>query len=77
MASDWAFGDVNLDGYPDIYVGNDFQENDYLYINQQDGTFKEALTSQIRHTSKFSMGVDMADINNDCYPDIYSLDIDA
>ena len=70
-----TFGDVNLDGYPDIYVGNDFQENDYLYINQQDGTFKEELTNQIRHTSKFSMGVDMADINNDCYPDIFSLDM--
>ncbi len=70
-----TFGDVNLDGYPDIYVGNDFQENDYLYINQKDGTFKEELTNQIRHTSKFSMGVDMADINNDCYPDIFSLDM--
>lgn len=70
-----AFGDVNLDGYPDIYVGNDFHENDYLYINQKDGTFREELSSQIRHTSKFTMGVDMADINNDCYPDIYSLDM--
>ncbi len=70
-----AFGDVNLDGYPDIYVGNDFHENDYLYINQKDGTFKEDLNNQIRHTSKFTMGVDIADINNDAHPDIFSLDM--
>ncbi|WP_176223676.1 VCBS repeat-containing protein [Marivirga sericea] len=68
-------GDVNNDGYPDIYVGNDFHENDYLYINQQDGTFKEELTNQINHTSRFSMGVDMADINNDGFNDIISLDM--
>ncbi|WP_296621714.1 VCBS repeat-containing protein [Marivirga sp.] len=68
-------GDVNNDGYPDIYVGNDFHENDYLYINQQDGTFKEVLTKQIQHTSRFSMGVDMADINNDGFNDIISLDM--
>jgi len=68
-------GDANLDGWPDIYVGNDFHENDYLYLNQQDGTFKEVLTEQIRHTSRFSMGVDMADINNDGYNEIFSLDM--
>jgi hypothetical protein len=68
-------GDVNNDGYPDIYVGNDFHENDYLYINQQDGTFKESLTEQMQHTSRFSMGVDMADINNDGFNDIISLDM--
>lgn len=67
--------DVNLDGWPDIYVGNDFHENDYLYLNQQDGTFKEVLTEQIKHTSRFSMGVDVADINNDAQPDILSLDM--
>lgn len=70
-----AFGDVNRDGYPDIYVGNDFHENDYLYINQKDGTFKDQLTEQIKHTSRFSMGVDMADINNDQWIDILSLDM--
>ena len=70
-----TFGDVNNDGYPDIYVGNDFHENDYLYINQQDGTFKDELVDQIKHTSKFSMGVDMADINNDNLLDIISLDM--
>ena len=45
--------DINLDGYPDLYIGNDFHENDYLYINQKDGTFKEDLTNQIMHTSQF------------------------
>ncbi|MCB0663526.1 MAG: CRTAC1 family protein, partial [Saprospiraceae bacterium] len=68
-------GDINNDGWPDIYIGNDFHENDYLYINQQDGTFKESLTEMIQHTSRFSMGVDMADINNDGNNDIISLDM--
>ena len=70
-----AFGDVNLDGYPDIYIGNDFHENDYLYINNGDGTFSDDLTNQMQHTSRFSMGVDIADINNDLYPDVISLDM--
>lgn len=70
-----AVSDINLDGWPDIYIGNDFHENDYLYINQKDGTFKEALNDQIRHTSRFSMGIDMADINNDGFTDIISLDM--
>lgn len=68
-------GDINQDGWTDIYIGNDFHENDYLYINQQDGTFKEALTEQLLHTSRFSMGVDMADFNNDGLNDIISLDM--
>jgi hypothetical protein len=67
--------DINLDGYPDIYVGNDFHENDYLYINQHNGTFKEELTDHTMHTSQFSMGVDAADINNDGYPEIVSMDM--
>lgn len=67
--------DINLDGWPDIYIGNDFHENDYLYINQQDGTFKETNMDATMHTSQFSMGVDVADINNDAYPEIISMDM--
>jgi hypothetical protein len=67
--------DIDLDGWPDMYVGNDFHENDYLYINQHNGTFKEDLTNRMMHTSQFSMGVDIADINNDAYPDIISMDM--
>jgi hypothetical protein len=64
-------GDVNADGYPDIYVSNDFFERDYLYINNHDGTFKEELESRIGHLSHSSMGADMNDINNDGKPDIF------
>ncbi len=70
-----AVADINLDGYPDLYVGNDFHENDYLYINQKNGTFKEEINDHIMHTSQFSMGVDVADINNDGYPEIISMDM--
>ncbi len=68
-------GDVNNDGWPDILIGNDFHENDYLYINQQDGTFKEVLTEAMQHTSRFSMGVDCGDVNNDGWADIVTLDM--
>lgn len=68
-------GDVNFDGYPDMYIGNDFHENDYLYINQQNGTFLESIEKSMMHTSQFSMGIDVADINNDIYPEIMSLDM--
>ena len=64
-------GDVNDDGYPDIYVSNDFFERDYLYINQKNGTFREDLENCIRHLSHSSMGADMADINNDGHQDIF------
>jgi hypothetical protein len=67
--------DINLDGWPDLYIGNDFHENDYLYINQKNGTFKDQLTQSIMHTSQFSMGVDVADINNDAFPEIISMDM--
>jgi len=67
--------DIDLDGYPDIYVGNDFHENDYLYINQHNGRFKDELTDRLMHTSQFSMGVDVADANNDGYPEIISMDM--
>jgi enediyne biosynthesis protein E4 len=67
--------DINMDGYPDIYTGNDFHENDYLYINQGNGHFKDELTSRIMHTSQFTMGVDAADANNDGFPEIVSMDM--
>jgi enediyne biosynthesis protein E4 len=67
--------DINLDGWPDIFVSNDFNEPDYLFINQKDGTFKEELTARMDHTSLFSMGCDLADFNGDGLPDLISLDM--
>ena len=70
-----SVADINLDGYPDLYIGNDFQENDYLYINQKNGTFIDAQEGSIMHTSQFSMGTDVADITNDGFPEIISIDM--
>jgi hypothetical protein len=70
-----GISDLDGNGYPDIYVGNDFHENDYLYLNQGDGTFKEALEQSMPHTSRFSMGNDLADLNNDGMVDLVSLDM--
>ncbi|MEQ9443033.1 MAG: VCBS repeat-containing protein [Cyclobacteriaceae bacterium] len=70
-----AVTDVNGDDWFDIYVTNDYNEEDYLYINQQDGTFTESLTSYIGHVSLFSMGCDAGDLNNDASPDIITLDM--
>ena len=63
-------GDINQDGWPDIYVSNDFFERDYLYLNNKDGSFRECLTEQLRSISGASMGSDLADIDNDGLPDI-------
>jgi len=67
--------DVNGDLYPDIYVSNDFYERDYLYINQQDGTFSEEIKNYTSHLSLSAMGIDMADINNDGNADIFITDM--
>jgi hypothetical protein len=70
-----AFPDVNGDGWQDIYVSNDYITNDLLYINQKNGTFKNEIDQYIRHQSKFSMGNDAADINNDGLLDIMTVDM--
>ena len=70
-----AVGDVNRDGWPDIYVSNDFFERDYLYINNGDGTFAELLDRQMPSISLSSMGLDIADIDNDGWLDIYVADM--
>jgi hypothetical protein len=70
-----TIGDINQDGWQDIYISNDFFERDYLYMNNQDGTFAEVLESSIRSISAASMGADMADINNDALPDIFVTDM--
>ena len=70
-----AVADLNNDGWDDIYVSNDFHENDYYYVNQQDGTFREMNAEAFGHESRFSMGSDIADINNDGWLDIISLDM--
>jgi hypothetical protein len=67
--------DLNEDGCPDLYITNDFQGDDYLYINNCNGTFTQSIASATGHTSRFSMGVDAADFNNDGRPDIITLDM--
>ena len=68
-------GDLNNDGWDDIYVSNDFFEKDYLYINQHDGTFKEVTDDALGHISYSSMGSDMTDINNDGFLDVFTTDM--
>ncbi|MFZ2898371.1 MAG: VCBS repeat-containing protein [Saprospiraceae bacterium] len=69
--------DFNNDGYPDIFVGNDFIEPDFLYINNRNGTFTDRTWEYFRHTSNHTMGVDIADFNNDALADIVALDMIA
>ena len=70
-----AIADINRDGWPDIYVGNDYVANDLLYINNGDGTFTNKIKEILKHQSQFSMGNDIADINNDGLVDIITLDM--
>jgi len=70
-----SVADLNNDGWDDIYVGNDFHENDYYYINNHDGTFTESGAQHFNHYSRFSMGNDIADYNNDGQPDIITADM--
>ncbi|MHA6246762.1 VCBS repeat-containing protein [Pontibacter sp. CAU 1760] len=70
-----GIGDMNQDGWPDIYVANDFLYDDLLYINNQDGTFTESIRYYLKHTSHFSMGTDIADFNNDGLLDIVTVDM--
>lgn len=67
--------DLNNDGYMDIYVSNDFHENDYLYINQKNGTFAQQIETAMPHVSRFSMGNDIGDLNNDGWLDVMTLDM--
>lgn len=70
-----SIGDLNNDGWDDIYIGNDFHENDYYYVNQQNGTFKEVGADHFGHYSRFSMGNDIADYNNDGQLDVITVDM--
>lgn len=70
-----AVADFNNDGWDDLYISNDFHEDDYYYINNKNGTFTEELKSHFGKVSRFSMGNDVADINHDGYPDIFTLDM--
>ncbi|MGC3946148.1 MAG: VCBS repeat-containing protein [Chryseolinea sp.] len=70
-----AISDLNGDGWPDVYVSNDFNEEDYFYLNNGDGTFRESVRDAMGHVSLFSMGSDVADINNDGLPDIFTADM--
>jgi len=67
--------DIDMDGWDDIYVTNDYIDRDYMYINQQGHGFKDELTQRLKHISNFGMGADIADYNNDSRPDIFVLDM--
>ena len=70
-----SVADMNNDGWDDVYVGNDFHENDYYYVNNGDGTFAESGAKHFNHYSRFSMGNDIADYNNDGQPDVVTVDM--
>ena len=68
--------DINRDGWPDIYVSNDYIDDDFIYLNNRNGTFTESAARLLNHISHFAMGNDIADINNDTYPDIMVVDME-
>ena len=70
-----AISDINQDGWPDIYTTSDYTEQDCYYVNNHDGTFTQSLQKSFTHVSKYSMGVDIADYNNDARPDVFTLDM--
>ena len=70
-----AASDINNDGWPDLYVSNDFEEQDYCYLNNKDGTFKEVCKKLFGHISRSTMGLDIADYNNDLLPDVVTVDM--
>jgi hypothetical protein len=70
-----AVSDINNDGWQDVYVTNDYAENDHIYINNKNGTFTDSVYQLMDHISNFSMGIDIADFNNDGLPDICTLDM--
>src|SRR6185436_14735546 len=70
-----SVSDLNNDGWPDLYVSNDYVEEDYMYMNNRNGTFTENLRESLGHISNFSMGCDIADINNDGWTDVFTLDM--
>lgn len=70
-----SVADLNNDGWEDLYISNDFHEDDYYYVNNQNGTFTESVRKAFQHTSRFSMGNDIADVNNDGFADVMTLDM--
>ncbi|MCS6990246.1 MAG: VCBS repeat-containing protein [Chitinophagales bacterium] len=70
-----AVSDLDGDQRPDLYIANDYTEHDYLYLNMGNGTFREVLKERVGHCPQFAMGNDIADINNDGWPDIVVLDM--
>jgi enediyne biosynthesis protein E4 len=70
-----AVADLNRDGWPDIYIANDFHERDYLYLNERDGSFHDVAAARMPVLSYFSMGLDIGDLDNDGWPDVYTTDM--
>lgn len=70
-----SVSDFNMDGWPDVYVSNDYAQGDYMWINNQDGTFHNEALDRLKHTAHNSMGVDIGDINNDGYMDMFACDM--